>query len=992
VVGKYWILGAVCAALALGCGLAPDASAAVVHSRTDQFIGVAPRPGAAIAGSVSATHAAGLAAASFSWSNLSYQGGPVMHSSDPYVIFWAPGTETIPSPWQSLIERYFTDVAGDSGQATNAYAVARQYTDSTGFADYRQSFDPASQVVQDTDPYPASAGGDCATSSYTTCLTDGQLQTEISSLIAADGLPSDGPTAGGQLPGGAPIYFVVLPSDVDVCFGDGSGTCASNDFCAYHSSYADGPNNVLYATIPTVALGSPQNAKGCQWDGNSAVQEPNATIADVGLKYISHEDNETITDPLGTGWWNNYTGNENGDNCNDYDTNAAAFTPTLGGDAGTGTLYNQLIGGDQYYLQSEWSNGSGGCAMQPTGAAINPRFSVPAQPRSAGSALTFDPSTSTATNRFSSETWSFGDGTATSFHAGRTLTSATHTYAAPGDYTVTLTLVDNRGNLATGSEQISVGASPAAALAISPTQLQVGGQVGVDASSSSDTGASITSYAWDFGDGGTAQGQSASHTYATAGTYLVRLTVTDSLGRVDTATGTATVTDEPPVAAFAVGAPTPEAGQPVAFDASASSDSDGSIVAYAWNFGDGHFTSGRTPTHTFTQTGTYTVTLTVTDSDGQRASASQPVSVLAGPSARFTPSAVQALEGTSIGFDTTGSVGGASGAAITGYTWSFGDGSTGTGAAPTHTYTTAGSYRVKLTVTDAAGASSSSTQTVTVLDEPPTAVFATTPAVPTLGRAVSFDGSGSSDPDGRIASYAWDFGDGTTGTGANATHAYQSAGTYTVRLTVTDSAGGKATSTRAVTVYAQPRATFSYSPVLPVEGVASTFSAAASTSDPGTMISSYAWSFGDGTTATGATVAHTFSLEGTYRVTLTVTDGFGLTSSIGEVVSVIDSAPSAAISVLTDHPTASRAVWFSGAHSHDVDDPIVSYLWHFGDRTGGVGKRISHTFARPGDYRVSLTVRDSFGQTATTTTTVRVGRAGSVSRDLRSRRRRRVKR
>ena len=223
-VGKYWILGAVGAALALGCGLAPGASAAVVHSRTGQLIGVAPRPGAAIAGSVSAAHAAGVAAASVSWSNMSYQGGPVMHSSDPYVIFWAPGTETIPSPWQSLIERYFTDAAGDSGQATNSYAVARQYTDSTGFADYRQSFDPASQVVQDTDPYPTSAGGDCATSPYTTCLTDGQLQTEISSLIAADGLPSDGPTTAGQLPGGAPISFVVLPSDVEVCLGDGSGT------------------------------------------------------------------------------------------------------------------------------------------------------------------------------------------------------------------------------------------------------------------------------------------------------------------------------------------------------------------------------------------------------------------------------------------------------------------------------------------------------------------------------------------------------------------------------------------------------------------------------------------------------------------------------------------------------------------------------------------------------------------------------------------------
>jgi PKD repeat protein len=897
VVGKDRILGAVCAALALGCGLAPCASAAVVHSRTGQFIGVTPRPGAAIAGSVTATHAAGVASAS---SNLSYQGGPVLHSSDPYLIFWAPGAETIPSPRESLIERYFTDVAGDSGQATNVYAVARQYTDSTGFADYRQTFDPASQVVQDADPYPAPAAGDCATSPYATCLTDGQLQTEISSLIAADGLPSDGSTTAGELPGGAPIYFVVLPSDVDVCFGDGSGTCASNDFCAYHSAFVDGPNNVLYATIPTVALAHSQDAKGCQWDGNSLVQEPNASIADVALKYISHEDNETITDPLGTGWWNNYTGNENGDNCNQ------AFNPTLGGDAGAGTLYNQLIASKEYYLQSEWSNGSGGCAMQPTSAMISPRFSVPAGPRTAGSALSFDPTTSTASYRFSSETWSFGDGTATSFHAGRTLTAATHTYAAPGDYKVTLTLVDSRGNLSTGSEQISIGAPPTAALTISPTQLQAGGPVSFDASASSDAGASITSYAWDFGDGATAQSLSPSHTYATAGTYLVRLTVTDSLGRVDTATGTVTVTDEPPLAAFAAGVATPEAGQSVAFDGSSSSDSDGSVVAYAWNFGDGHTASGRSPTHAFAQPGTYTVTLTVTDSDGQRASASEPVTVVAGPSARFTPSAVQALEGTSIGFDATGSIGGGSGGAITGYAWSFGD--------------------------------------------------------------------------------------GTTGTGAKATHAYQSGGTYTVLLTVTDGAGEKATVSRVVTVYVQPQATFSYAPGLPVEGVATAFSAAASNSDPGTMISSYAWSFGDGTTATGATVAHTFALEGTYRATLTVTDGFGLTSSISEVVTVIDSAPSAAISVVTNHPGAGRAVWFSGARSHDADDPIVSYLWHFGDRSGGVGKRLSHTFARAGYYRVSLTVRDSFGQTATTTTTVRVGRPGTVSRDLRSRRRRRVKR
>ncbi|HJS93253.1 MAG TPA: PKD domain-containing protein [Solirubrobacteraceae bacterium] len=985
---KCWILVAVSAALAIGCALAPSASAVVVHTRAGHFRGVAPRPGASIPGSVTAaTRAATVTSAGFSWRNLSYQGGPVLHSSDPYLIFWAPSPETIPSSWQSLIERYFTDVAADSGKATNVYGVARQYTDGAGFADYQQTFDPAGQVVQDTDPYPATDSTNCADSPYTLCLTDDQLQAEISAQIAALGLPSDGPTSSSELPDGAPIYFVVLPSDVDVCFADGSGTCASNDFCAYHSAFADGANNVLYATIPAVALASPQDAKGCQWDGNSLVQEPNASIADVALKYISHEDNETITDPLGIGWWNDYTGNEDGDNCN------SAFTPTLGGDAVAGTLYNQLIAGDQYYLQSEWSNGSGGCAMQPAGATITPRFSVPAGPRTAGSALSFDPSASTGTYRFSSETWNFGDGTATSFHAGRTLTAATHTYAAPGDYTVTLTLVDNRGNLTTGSEEISVDASPTAALTVSPGQVyDDGGPVSFDASGSSDAGASITSYAWDFGDGATAQGPTASHAYTTPGTYLVRLTVTDSLGQVDTATATVTVLDEPPVAAFAVGAASPEAGQSIGFDGSGSSDSDGSIVAHLWDFGDGHHAGGATRSHTFASPRTYTVTLTVVDNDGVSGSATHQVTVLAGPSAHFTPPAGRVFDRTAIRFDATGSAGGGSGAAITSYAWSFGDGATGTGATPSHVYVSAGSYQVKLTVTDGAGVSSTTTQTVTVLDQPPIAVFGSSPAVPVPGQPISFDGTGSSDPDGTIVSYAWDFGDGVMGTGASATHAYAGPGTYTVRLTVTDRAGQKTTVSRPVTVYAQPWATFSYSPLLPVEGAASTFSAAASGADPSTMISAYAWNFGDGTTATGPTVAHTYASDGTYTVTLTVTDGFGMTSRTTEVVTVIDSAPTAAISVVSQRPAAGRAVWFSGARSHDLDDQIVSYLWHFGDHSGAVGKKLRHRFARGGTYRVSLTVRDSHGQTATTTTTVRVARAGAFSRDRRSHERRRRKR
>ncbi|MGH2881365.1 MAG: hypothetical protein ACRDPA_01450 [Solirubrobacteraceae bacterium] len=103
---KYRILGVVWVALMMACALPAGASAVVVHSRTGQFLGVAPRPGvapAAIPGSVAAAGADTVTTASSSWENLNYQGGPVLHSSAPYVIFWAPSGETIPTPWQSLI-------------------------------------------------------------------------------------------------------------------------------------------------------------------------------------------------------------------------------------------------------------------------------------------------------------------------------------------------------------------------------------------------------------------------------------------------------------------------------------------------------------------------------------------------------------------------------------------------------------------------------------------------------------------------------------------------------------------------------------------------------------------------------------------------------------------------------------------------------------------------------------------------------------------------
>ncbi|MBS3823004.1 MAG: S8 family serine peptidase [Wenzhouxiangellaceae bacterium] len=147
-----------------------------------------------------------------------------------------------------------------------------------------------------------------------------------------------------------------------------------------------------------------------------------------------------------------------------------------------------------------------------------------------------------------------------------------------------------------------------------------------DGSGSSDADGDALSYSWDFGDGATATGATASHTYGTDGSYTVTLTVSDG---TDTGTDSQTVTvtdstaNEAPTAAFTSSCT--DLG--CSFDGSGSSDSDGSIASYAWDFGDGNTGSGETASHSYAAGGTYTVTLTVTDDAGATGTSSQDVTV-----------------------------------------------------------------------------------------------------------------------------------------------------------------------------------------------------------------------------------------------------------------------------------------------------------------------------------------------------------------------------
>ena len=274
--------------------------------------------------------------------------------------------------------------------------------------------------------------------------------------------------------------------------------------------------------------------------------------------------------------------------------------------------------------------------------------------------------------------------------------------------------------------------NPSASFTYSPESPEYGETVTFDASGSSDTDGTIVNYIWDFGDGSAGTGMTTTHAYASVGTYVVTLTVTDNDGLTDTATKDVVVIATgveltPPVASFTYSPESPEEGKTVTFDASGSSDTDGTIVSYSWDFGDENTATGETTTHSYASAGTYGVTLTVADNDDLTGTATKeitvkttgPIEIDDEPPVANAGSDMTVKAGSKVTFSAAGS---SDNVGIDSYEWNFGDGNTGTGVTTSHTYGTEGNYIVTLAVTDAAGNSNTVTIVITV-EERATAGF-----------------------------------------------------------------------------------------------------------------------------------------------------------------------------------------------------------------------------------------------------------------------------
>ena len=227
----------------------------------------------------------------------------------------------------------------------------------------------------------------------------------------------------------------------------------------------------------------------------------------------------------------------------------------------------------------------------------------------------------------------------------------------------------------------------------------------------------------------------------------------------------------------------------VSVDGSKSYDVDAgdSVVAWAWDFGDGATTSGVTATHTYAVTGDYTIMLTVEDTTGMTGSADVTVHAEVAPPPNQPPTAAftWTVNDLTVAFDATTST---DDKGVVSYAWDFGDGSTGTGVQVTHTYTTYGIKTVTLTVADLEGLTNSVTHDVVLIESIPKPVASFTTTV--SGATVTVDGSAStSSPGTTIMAYMWDFGDMVISTGVTHPHLYIATGTYAITLVVMDSLG-----------------------------------------------------------------------------------------------------------------------------------------------------------------------------------------------------------
>jgi gliding motility-associated-like protein len=460
-----------------------------------------------------------------------------------------------------------------------------------------------------------------------------------------------------------------------------------------------------------------------------------------------------------------------------------------------------------------------------------------------------------------------------------------------------------------------------------------------------------TGWTWDFGNGQVSNLQNPSTIYTTPGVYTVTLIARNASGTgSERKTAYITVFASPTVN-FSASRTVVCAPGFIQFT-DASTPGAGSITQWAWDFGDGQTSNQQNPNHTYNSAGFYTVTLRVTNSNNCQTELKlqRYIRVIAGITPQFTfnqtslscaaPFAVSFLNQTS-------------GPGTLSYNWDLGNAQTSTATDPATTYPTSTNYTVILSVQSSFGCAASIQK---IISFPTITTNFTGPDTVCVAAAANFQNTSAPAP----TTNSWNFGDGSTSTVANPTKTYPTAGLYSVKL-VNQYATCIDSITKNIRVIDRPTPDFTA-----VNTIACRPNLTTNFTDITVGGVSWLWNFGDGGTSTLQNPAHTYTTQGEFDVTLTVTNAAGCSNTITKPKFVRITRPVPAINGMT----AQGCVPFNFSPVANVNavDGVASYFWDFGDAGAtSTSPTPSHTYNTQGNYTVKLRVTTNGGCTDSVT-------------------------
>lgn len=448
----------------------------------------------------------------------------------------------------------------------------------------------------------------------------------------------------------------------------------------------------------------------------------------------------------------------------------------------------------------------------------------------------------------------------------------------------------------------------------------------------------INEYLWDFNDGAGSIVESPRYVFSQAGIFNVKLTVTNSLGCIDSIRRNVVVSSLPFVE-FSKQDVCDDL--PVIFQ-NQSYVAGGAIQNYKWNFGDARgIYHPRDTAYVYTNEGDYSITLTVISNSGCVDSITKEVQVYPRASVDFIADSV--CLGESILFTNTTQTTSSS----ISYAWNFDDGNTSVLTNPLYTYQNAGSYHVNLQSSVPGGCVDSKIKTVVIYPDP-IADFSFSDEC--LYDSIEFINH-SSLSSGSIA-YLWNFGDGAVGHLENIKHKYSVQGSYNVSLLLTSDYGCTSSITKIANANPIPVSNFSILSVC--KGFNSEF-VNSSIITSGT--NSFVWDLDDGTNSTQENPEHKYIIDGTYNVSLVSISNLGCKDTLIKEATVF---PSPVVDFTSSIACDGTPTVFTNNSSINVGE-IISFNWNFDDGTNSIVNSPIHQYLNPGSYNVQLTATSNNG-------------------------------